>query len=30
VTVPKSANPVGYDFTPKSTKPLPSGQRPCA
>jgi transcriptional regulator with XRE-family HTH domain len=30
VSVPKSSNPVGYDFTPKRTKPLPSGQRPCA
>jgi cytoskeletal protein RodZ len=30
VNVPKSANPIGYDFTPKRTKPLPSGQRPCA
>ena len=30
VKVAKSGNPIGYDFTPKRTRPLPSGQRPCA
>jgi transcriptional regulator with XRE-family HTH domain len=30
VRVPKSSNPIGYDFTPKRTRPLPIGQRPCA
>jgi cytoskeleton protein RodZ len=30
VSVPKSSDPIGYDITPKRTRPLPSGQRPCA
>jgi cytoskeletal protein RodZ len=28
--VASTPNPVGYDFTPKNSKPLPPGQRPCA
>jgi hypothetical protein len=28
--VPASGEPVGYDFTPRGGKALPSGQRPCA
>jgi transcriptional regulator with XRE-family HTH domain len=28
--VEPSPNPVGYELTPKATKPLPVGQRPCA
>jgi cytoskeleton protein RodZ len=30
VNVPQGPEPVGYDFTPRSTKPLPVGERPCA
>jgi cytoskeleton protein RodZ len=30
VQVASTPNPVGYDFTPKKSKPLPAGQRPCA
>jgi cytoskeleton protein RodZ len=30
VNVPGGPNPVGFDFTPTSTKPLPVGERPCA
>ena len=30
VNVPPGADPVGYEFTPRRTRPLPSGQRPCA
>jgi cytoskeletal protein RodZ len=30
VAVPGGANPVGFDFTPRRTRPLPLGQRPCA
>jgi cytoskeleton protein RodZ len=30
VSVPPGPNPVGFDLTPRSTKPLPEGQRPCA
>jgi hypothetical protein len=30
VAVPGGPNPVGFDLTPRSTKPLPVGQRPCA
>jgi hypothetical protein len=30
VDVPSGPNPVGFEFTPTSTQPLPSGERPCA
>jgi cytoskeleton protein RodZ len=30
VEVPGGPDPVGFEFTPTSTKPLPSGERPCA
>jgi hypothetical protein len=30
VSIPDGANPVGFEFTPTRTKPLPLGQRPCA
>jgi helix-turn-helix protein len=30
VAVPTGSNPVGFDFTPRRTRPLPVGQRPCA
>jgi cytoskeleton protein RodZ len=30
VRVPGGSNPVGFDFTPKRTRLLPVGQRPCA
>jgi cytoskeleton protein RodZ len=30
VPIERTANPVGFEFTPTATKPLPSGQRPCA
>jgi cytoskeleton protein RodZ len=30
VQVPGGPNPVGFEFTPTSTEPLPSGERPCA
>jgi cytoskeleton protein RodZ len=30
VNVPPGANPVGFEFTPRRTRQLPSGQRPCA
>jgi hypothetical protein len=30
VSVPAGPDPVGYDFTLQSTKPLPVGERPCA
>ena len=30
VEVPPGAEPVGFDFTPRRTRSLPSGQRPCA
>jgi hypothetical protein len=30
VSVPPGPNPVGFDFTLQSTKPLAVGQRPCA
>jgi hypothetical protein len=29
VALSRGPNPVGFDFTPRSTKPLPVGQRPC-
>jgi cytoskeleton protein RodZ len=30
VQVPGGPNPVGFEFTPTSTEPLPTGERPCA
>jgi len=30
VDVPPGPDPVGFDFTPRSTKSLPVGERPCA
>jgi cytoskeletal protein RodZ len=30
VPIEQTPNPVGFEFTPKSTKSLPLGQRPCA
>jgi hypothetical protein len=30
VEVPGGPDPVGFEFTPTSTKPLPTGERPCA
>jgi cytoskeleton protein RodZ len=30
VDVPGGPDPVGFEFTPSSTEPLPSGDRPCA
>lgn len=30
VAVPGGSNPVGFDFTPRRTRSLPVGQRPCA
>jgi len=30
VALQPGPEPVGFDFTPRSTKPIPSGERPCA
>jgi hypothetical protein len=30
VSLEPGPNPVGFDFTPRSTKPIPLGERPCA
>lgn len=30
VPIERTANPVGFEFSPKGSKPLASGQRPCA
>ena len=30
VAVPGGSNPIGFEFTPKRTRALPIGQRPCA
>jgi cytoskeleton protein RodZ len=30
VRIQRSSNPVGLDFTSRRTKPIPTGQRPCA
>ncbi|MBX5468298.1 MAG: helix-turn-helix domain-containing protein [Thermoleophilaceae bacterium] len=29
LSIPQGPSPVGYDITPKETKPLPPGRRPC-
>jgi hypothetical protein len=30
VTIAQGPDPVGYEFTPGSTRPIPLGERPCA
>ncbi len=30
VTIPPGPDPVGYEFTPGSNRPIPLGERPCA
>ncbi len=30
LTIPLGPDPVGYEFTPGSTRPIPLGERPCA
>jgi cytoskeleton protein RodZ len=29
VPIPESPNPVGFEFTPRETRPIPLGRRPC-
>jgi cytoskeleton protein RodZ len=30
LTIPQGPDPVGYEFTPGTTRPIPLGERPCA